>query len=311
MPDIPKVSFIICTYNRAEYLKDSLETLIQSASGRPAEIVVIDNNSTDRTHQVCDDCAGTSTQEGIRMHYIKETKQGLSYARNRGIEVANAPILVFLDDDINVPSSFTDSWLSFFNDHPNACAAGGKIHVQFDDPRPEWMSSYLLPLLGHHDFGNTIKPYRKTDYPFGGNMALKADVFDDYGTFNTDLGRIGGDLKASEEKELFQRLQQDELTILYVPNALLYHRVNSSRLTKDYIRRQANGLGYSLAIQLKDRTYSERFKPIVKEGAKWFASVILFLFYTVTFRFSKGWMLLRFRKWIADGFSSFRTNQKA
>lgn len=300
------ISFIICTYNRADYLDGTLKTLVQSAKGQPVEILVVDNNSSDQTRRVCKNF--TAEAEEISsdppLHYILETNQGLSYARNRGIAEANAPVIIFLDDDITVPNAFTGSWLSFFDGHPEARAAGGKIHVQFDDPRPKWMSHFLLPLLGHHDHGDSIKLYSNKNYPFGGNMAFKASIFDEYGTFNTELGRIGSDLKASEEKEFFERLQRDNIKIYFVPEALLFHRVNSFRLTKDYIRRQAVGLGQSIALQLKHASRFRKITTVSKEAGKWVATIALFIFYCFKFQGSKGVMLLKFRFWILQGISS-------
>lgn len=301
MSEKPKVSFIICTFNRAEYLRDSLQSLIHSATGYPVEILVIDNNSTDSTPDVCDNCKSQADKNHIKFRRIQETEQGLSHARNRGIKEALADIIIFLDDDIRVPESFVSAWLSFFDSFPDAKAAGGKIHVQFDDPRPDWMSSYLLPLLGHHDHGDTIKPYKSNDYPFGGNMAFRKEVFEEIGYFNTDLGRIGSVLKASEEKELFQRLRKENETIYYVPDALLYHRVNASRLTKEYIRRQAIGLGQSMKLQMSQQSGFQKTYTAIEEIVKWKATAVLFLYYSIKSEREKGVTLFQFRNWIRKG----------
>lgn len=297
----PKVSFIISTYNRAEYLKDSLHSLIHSAMGYPVEILVIDNNSTDSTPDVCTSSKALAKTKDVNFQQVRETEQGLSHARNRGIKEAMADFIIFLDDDIRVPESFVNAWLRFFDLYPEAKAGGGKIHVQFDDPRPEWMSSYLLPLLGHHDHGEAIKPYKSNDYPFGGNMAFKKEVFEEIGYFRTDLGRIGSDLKASEEKELFQRLREANETIYYVPDAFLYHRVNASRLTKEYIRRQAIGLGQSMKLQMKRKSEPKKTLIAAKEIGKWIATAVLFIKYCLKFEASKGATLFQFRNWIREG----------
>lgn len=302
MSEKPKVSFIICTYNRADYLKDSLQSLIHSAAGYPVEILVIDNNSTDSTPDVCANSKTAAEEKDVSFQQVLETKQGLSHARNRGIKEATADIVIFLDDDIGVPDFFVSAWLSFFESFPEAKAAGGKIHVQFDDPRPEWMSSYLLPLLGHHDHGETIKPYKSNDYPFGGNMAFRKEVFDEIGFFNTELGRIGSDLKASEEKELFQRLRDKNEVIYYVPDAFLYHRVNSARLTKEYIRRQAIGLGQSMKLQMSQQSGLQMAYSATKEILKWKATAVLYLYYRIKSESEKGVTLFQFRHWIWQGF---------
>ncbi len=149
MTSQPFISFIICTYNRADYLRDSIQSLLKSeAAAGEFEILIIDNNSKDKTPETVRKIV--DAHPDLNLYYIKESKQGLSHARNRGIKEANAPFIVFLDDDICASKSLIPAWISFFKESPQAAAAGGKINVQFDDPRPRWMSHLLLPLLGYH-----------------------------------------------------------------------------------------------------------------------------------------------------------------
>lgn len=304
MPKSVAITFIICTYNRADYLGDALTSLMECEQpSEPVEILVVDNNSKDETKQVVKNHRERETSL-ITISLVEEYNQGLSYARNRGIEEASAPVIVFVDDDIRATDQYINAWLTFFKSHPEAKAAGGKIHIQFDDPRPGWMSRFLLPLLGHHDHGNSVKHYRKSDYPFGGNMAFKKKLLNRFEPFNTELGRIGKDLKASEEKELFQRLKKNGVRVYYVPKAKLFHRVNASRLTFEYIQRQALGLGQSIALQLKHQSHGKKIFYVLKEAGKWIATCALFLAYIVSLQPSKGILLFKFRKWIAKGYRS-------
>jgi len=304
MPKSAAITFIICTYNRADYLKDTIASLTQCDEPvEPVEILVIDNNSEDHTADVIKSYRNRSIPS-ISLHSVKEKKQGLSHARNRGIKEANTPVIVYVDDDIRAEKQYINAWLQFFKNHPDAQAAGGKIHIQYDDPRPQWMSRFLLPLLGHHDHGDSIKLYKHSDYPFGGNMAFKVNLFDHDTPFDTGLGRIGKNLKASEEKELFQSLKQKEIEIYYVPKAKLYHRVNASRLTREYVRRQAVGLGQSYYLQLNPQPIGRQLAEAVTEAGKWLATAILFPAYLIRLQPSKGMMLFRFRRWIAEGYAS-------
>ena len=297
------ISFVICTYNRAHYLQDTLHSLLKNeADPNRFELLIIDNNSTDKTPVIVRKFIDDFPNHHIR--YVKESQQGLSFARNRGIKEAKNPIIAFLDDDISTDIDFINNWLHFFDTHPNAQCAGGRIEVQFDDPRPDWMSHFLLPLLGHHDLGDTVKKYKHPKYPFGGNMAFKRSVFDQHGFFDTDLGRKGNQLKASEEKEFFQRLKTANTDIYYVPKATLYHRVDKQRLTKEYIKRQAIGLGQSIALQLQDKAMAEKFIKGSSEVFKIIVTLGLFLPYTLTFQLSKAVMLIKFRKWIIEGYLS-------
>ncbi|MBN2732203.1 MAG: glycosyltransferase family 2 protein [Balneolaceae bacterium] len=309
MADSPFISIIICTYNRAEYLRDSLNSLLNTpAAASLFEVLIIDNNSTDHTKTVTEETIASFPNKSIR--YVRETAQGLSHARNRGIKEAQASILLFLDDDITANPHFIPAWLSFFDEHPEAAGGGGKIHVQFDDPRPPWMSHFLMPLLGYHDLGNSVKKYPPGKYPFGGNMAFRRKVFDQYGGFNTELGRKGKHLMASEEKEFYRRLQGKE-DIYYVPRAFLHHRVNKKRLTRGYIKKQALGLGKSIAMQLQEASKAEKIYQLGNEFFKSIATVLLCVGYSLVLQFSKASMLIKFRRWIWRGYAEYTANHKS
>ena len=300
MADSPFLSIIICTYNRADYLRDTLESLLDTKTDAASfEVLIIDNNSTDDTKAVAEKVIQSHTEISIR--YATETNQGLSHARNRGISEAAGSVLLFLDDDIAARSDFIPSWISFFREKTGASGGGGKIHVQFDDPRPRWMSHFLLPLLGHHDLGNAIKKYPANKYPFGGNMAFRKEIFEQYGTFNTDLGRKGKKLMASEEKEFYRRLR-DSQDIYYLPNAFIYHRVNKQRLTKSYIKKQAVGLGKSIALRLEGASTIQKISLLGSELFKSLVTLPLCIGYALTLQFSKAVMLVTFRRWIWEGY---------
>ncbi|MGK7371058.1 MAG: glycosyltransferase [Candidatus Halalkalibacterium sp. M3_1C_030] len=299
----PSISFIICTYNRASYLDDTLKSLLDFSSPEfNYELIVIDNNSTDETAGVTEKYQSIAAQKGTELHYYKETKQGLSYARNRGIREAGAKNVVFFDDDIRATQSLIPSWCTFFEQNPDAIAAGGKIHVQFDAPRPEWMSHFLLPLLGHHDLGNRQKKYPSGKYPFGGNMGFQKSIFDRTGLFNTELGRKGNQLNAAEEKELFQRVRELSEPIYYLPNAFLYHRVDSERLTIEFIRKQALGLGRSMKLQMQNSSPARYIKTWFIEIGKFFATFPIGLTYVIMLQTAKAKLLFLFRFWIWKGY---------
>jgi glycosyltransferase involved in cell wall biosynthesis len=300
----PVITFIICSYNRAHYLDDTLHSLLKSHNDPDFELLVVDNNSEDETSEVVKKYQKSINKDGKPIRYIKETKQGLSHARNRGIDEADAPYIVFLDDDICASESLIPAWISFFDENPNAVAAGGKIQVQFDAPRPSWMSHFLLPLLGHHDLGASPNTYPKDKYPFGGNMGFKKSVFEEVGYFDTNLGRKGKSLNAGEEKELFRRIRENHNDIYYVPDAFLYHRVGADRLTKDYIRKQALGLGQSMHFRLREASTPLKLKNWLSEVVKLVGSIPLAIGYLLALQPAKAIMLFQFRKWIWEGYQA-------
>jgi glycosyltransferase involved in cell wall biosynthesis len=92
-----KISVIISTFNRHKLLKRALKSLYcQTFSPYTFEIIVVDNNSTDETSHMA---AAPVNPATTVTKYIKEEKQGISPARNRGVREAKGHIVAFLDDD--------------------------------------------------------------------------------------------------------------------------------------------------------------------------------------------------------------------
>ncbi len=296
-----KISIIICTYNRSKLLLDSLHSLIKDAeSPSTYEIIVVDNNSSDNTEVEAQ--RFIKQNPDYNLHYAKETLQGLSFARNRGIQEAKAPIVAFFDDDVIAGKNLIQNWINFFNSYPQAIGGGGKILVQFDDPRPNWMPEILLSLFGKHNYGKNIKKYSGGRYPFGGNLVYRKQAFEKAGVFNTDLGRKGNELSGGEEKDLFFRVTQLNDNVYYVPEAYLWHRVGAQRLTKSYVQGQAVGIGKSIAVMLQGKPMGEKISKLFSELIKFGASLALLLGYTLIGRMSKGITVLKFRLWVWSGY---------
>lgn len=298
------ITFIICTYNRADYLDNALDSLLNRTPDDFAfELLVIDNNSSDQTHTVVQKYQEITDKDRKPIRYIKETNQGLTYARNRGIREASAPYIVFLDDDIEATASLIPAWISFFEKHPNVLAGGGKIHVKFDELRPDWMSFFLLPLVGRHDLGDSLRRYPSNKYPFGGNMGFKKSVFEDVGHFDTGIGKKGKKLHTKgEEKEMFQRIRSISSDIYYLPDAFVFHHVDGSRLTPEYVKKQALGIGRGMKLRLQRGSKPPLLRSWISEAGKWLVSIPLALGYLLSLQPAKAQMLFRFRWWIFKGY---------
>src|SRR3954454_6830763 len=104
---VRSVSLLICTYNRARMLGETLAALRELAMPVhcDAEILVVDNNSTDDTAQVVADAVPRST---VPIVYLRESQQGKSFALNCGLAVARGDVIALTDDDV-LPAQ---DWLS-------------------------------------------------------------------------------------------------------------------------------------------------------------------------------------------------------
>ena len=246
------VSIIICTYNRAGLLAQTLKSLEQLDVPTSVvwEVLVVDNNSSDSTRDVVTDYVQSGK---LQVRYVFESRQGLGYARNRGINESKADILVFTDDDVLLDPHWLKILMETFERY-DCAGVGGRIFAKWDFPKPGWLESpgmerYLRGPIVFHDLGDDPKMYDCSGMPMpvGANMAFRREVFERRGLFRADLGRTGKQLLASEDTEFCQRLLNHGEQLIYCANAIVYHPVEPHRVTKQYFRRWMWGCGRSLA----------------------------------------------------------------
>lgn len=270
-----RLSLVIATYNRAEQLMVTLASVgEQSAKPSLWECIIVDNNSRDNTQERVAEFAKEHPTFNIR--YCFEPNQGLSYARNKGISEAKGDIIAFIDDDERIVAEFINSYIKLFDEHPDAMAAGGKIIAEYPTGRPRWMSHYTeRPIANPMDFGDYITPFPKGRIPGGGNMAMRRELFDRVGVFDTSLGRMGGKLIGGEESELFERIYSLGMKCYYAPRAVMYHIIPAEKLTTEYFERLCYNTGVSQLTRAKIHNRITRL--YIGEAMKWCATLLLCL----------------------------------
>jgi glycosyltransferase involved in cell wall biosynthesis len=108
---IPRVSVIIPAYNCAEYIAETIESVLNQTY-RDYEIIVVDDGSTDATREVVEGY-------GDRLQYIYQQNQGAAAARNRGIRLAKGELITFLDgDDLFLPNKLATQ-VAYFDANPS------------------------------------------------------------------------------------------------------------------------------------------------------------------------------------------------
>ena len=240
-------SVIICTYNRSDLLKESLLSVCkQDLANDQYEIVVVDNNSSDNTRQIVLDVAASSK---VKISYIFEKRQGLSFARNSGIEAAQGEIAVFTDDDIEAePQWLRETVAAFCN--PEIACVGGPIRPLWPFEKPQWLKKEREGFLTISEFEATRETGRFSypNYPWGANIAFRKSVFSEVGVFPTELGRIGASLLSNEELDLCYRIEKAGYTISFAPQAVIHHKIPAQRMTKNWMMHRAYWQGRSDAI---------------------------------------------------------------
>lgn len=217
------------------------------------------------------------------VRYIFEGRQGLSYARNRGIAESAGALLLFTDDDVVVHRDWVQEIVTGFATH-DCMAIGGRIVAVWGQEPPPWYSNSgpyrLIGAIIEYDFGNEIQ--YAVSPPFGANMAFRREVFERYGLFRTDLGISGKGRLVGEDTELSLRLLKGGERIIYLPSAVIYHPVEPERVRKRYFERWYFNYGRTTIRMNPDAIVGSilyfgvprhLFRSLGTTGLRWLASV--------------------------------------
>lgn len=297
-------SVIVCTYNRDAYIYNTLKCIATNDfPTNDYEIVVVNNNSTDNTEHECirfrDDFPKTN------FLYVIEYQQGLSFARNRGIEDSKGDFIIFLDDDAYVAPNYLANLRQTLMQYTDIFAFGGKIVPLYESgSEPGWMSPRLAPVVSAIDLGDEVIQFSKNSYPIGANMGFRRSCVEQVGMFNTSLGRTKKNLIGGEEKDFFVRLRDAKMAIYYIPTVLAQHVIPVSRTTEEYVVKMAFGVGAS--EKLRCNSVDKKFVAWVRECYKWFGTIALWGLYIVKGKRDWANMIVRFRWNVTKGLLTYK-----
>jgi glycosyltransferase involved in cell wall biosynthesis len=230
-PSTPvKVSIIVCTYNRAELLRDSVESLthLHRNADLTFEILIVNNASSDNTEAVARElCERFAT---IPVRYVFAAKPGVSAARNHGIAAARGEWIAFMDDDQVADPGWLSELLQVATRRDVRCVGGAnKLHLPSGQEGRQLAAS-VQTLLGAAPSLTVEAPYSRKIAPGAGNLLVHHTVFAEIGTFDESLTTAGEDL------DLYRRMWSRGIRAWCAPNALTFHVIPAYRLEANYLR---------------------------------------------------------------------------
>ena len=243
----PEVSIVVCTFNRADLLRQTLMSLQQQRiPGRHFEIVIIDDGSTDATSEVVEQALRRSS---VVIRYVKQANAGIGNARNRGLEEARAPWVAFIDDD----EVASDNWLSELlavAETEDADCVGGSNSLRLLGPAEVEPVGTIAKLLGATTmmtksrdeiscFDRLSSRFVNAAVPGGGNALVRKSL----------ILEVGGFLPMTygEDNEFFRRALRNGARCCVAPMARIYHLTPSHRLSPEYLYGLARKGGSSQA----------------------------------------------------------------
>ncbi len=228
------ITVALCTHNHADRLQRTLEDLGKlNSPTRRWELVVVDNGCSDDTPQLLAATEWRPFEVPVRI--VREMKLGLSNARNRALKEAKGEYLLFVDDDETPDSQWLKAYEQAILVH-RPDALGGRIEVLFEHgDRPSWLQDELLGFLGRlNQYGEACWLTEPNTPFYGGNFAVRRELFATIGEFDAELGRKGSVNDGGEDTEFYRRLLAAGSKIRWVPEAIIHHRIQVDKLRRGY-----------------------------------------------------------------------------
>ncbi len=242
----PDISVIIGTYNRADILRECLQSLEkQSVTPDRYEVLVIDNNSPDHTSEVAEDFA----RRNPHFQAFLETQVGHTYTRNRGIEESQADWLLFLDDDLLAPENLIEKTLEIAREGRFRMFGGKQVPWYFVG-RTRWFKDRYIRVPKYRVRSRMAKGETVTGFC----MAIHRSLFKEFEAFRLDLGMKGEKIGYADETEFQDRLHKADEPIGFDPELYVNHLVPQYKQTVDWQLEAAFATG-------RDIVRSRRMEP--------------------------------------------------
>jgi glucosyl-dolichyl phosphate glucuronosyltransferase len=231
---------IIPTKDRApvlSHLLDSIEQLEGLERILP-EIIVADNDSHDNTYE---NVESMTKNFPTSIKLLKVTRPGKSAALNEALKIATGDLVAFLDDDVVVDKTWLAAVENFFR-RGEYQVGQGIIRL----PAPDKDDREILRLLERYRTIPKLEYKKKLERIHslnGANFFVAREICERMGGFDERLGP--GASGTSEDVEFARRLLKANIAIGYVPQAIVYHRVDRSRLTEEYFKQSHRRQGSS------------------------------------------------------------------
>lgn len=256
---VTRATVLICTYNRAALLRETLAALqvMTIPDGCDVDIIVVDNNSHDDTPAVVQTFA---SGQRFPVRYALERQQGKSFALNTGLARSAGDVIALTDDDVLPAEDWISRIVAAFRTHDVTFVFGKVLPRWSTTPPPELLTEraqHIWGPLALLDYGDTEAHYLPEScglgLPIGANLSLSRSALVTIGGWRTDLGKVNNTLISGEDHEIFMRLRRHDLYRgLYDPENWVRHYVPGSRLTREYFRRWFYWSGKTRALMLQD-----------------------------------------------------------
>ncbi|MCS6956325.1 MAG: glycosyltransferase family 2 protein [Patescibacteria group bacterium] len=198
-----KISIIIPAYNEEKYIENALRSLVNQTE-KPDEVIVVDNNCTDKTIKIA-----KKYQKKLPLKIIREKKQGIAYSRNTGFNKAKGEIVVKFDADSIIPPQWIKETKKTFEKNKKIAAYSNHFYF-YDSPI---LKKSLLPSILYQFFFKTLSGYGVL---LGPAFAIKKSIWEKIkNEVCVDDDKVHEDIDITIHIAKYGKIFIDKNTIIY------------------------------------------------------------------------------------------------
>ena len=192
--EIRKVDIAVCTWNRPALLASTLDSFskLSVETSIRLRIIIVDNNSTDSTPEVIQAFESSEFAKSNAVVALKEAQQGHTFSRNCAVDAADSDLMIWTDDDVEVPRDWVTKYVEAANQNPEITFWGAEIAPKFENEIPKWIHENWDTLKGCfavREFAGELE-LDLSRLPYGANFAVRTATQKEF-RFNESLGRRG------------------------------------------------------------------------------------------------------------------------
>jgi glycosyltransferase involved in cell wall biosynthesis len=266
------VSIVVCCHNSAQLLPDTLACLAAqefTTEPPPAEVIVVDNASTDQTNEIA---RSNWREDGpLPLRVVSEPTLGLTPARLRGIAEARYEYICFVDDDNRVNTDWVENVFRVMTAHPEAGACGGQVTARAATVFPPWFDRFQSYYAVGQQAERPGDVTESRGYLWGAGLCLRKKAWASLVENQFDFllsDRKGSSLSSGGDAELCYALRLNGWRLWYEPRLIMQHFLPEARLQWTYLRRLSHAFGaatagfdsYDMALKGEPRGFGDRLR---------------------------------------------------
>lgn len=213
---MPRISVVVPTYNQAQYLGKTIESVLAQRY-RDYDLIVVDDGSTDGTRKIVEGFGG-------RVRYLYQRNRREAAARNAGIRASNGEYVAFLDSD--------DLWL------PNKLEVDFELLTSMPEAKMVYSNVAYIDergwIIGHRrersPSGNVLRALVLNNFIVVSSVMVRRECLEEVGGFNEDP-----ELSGSADWELWTRLAADS-PIIFSGMGTVQYRIHAEKMMADPYR---------------------------------------------------------------------------